>query len=527
MANLERYNQRDMFGAQTTLSNLLGPEDLCSTIRDEIAPKIKDTDFEDMYKDGGRPPVSPRLLILVTIMQFLENSSDRLAAINLKFRLDWKIAFDVPVEFEGFHPSLLTVFRKRLLANNKATYAFDKVIEHLVDCGLLKDRKKKQRIDATHIIGHVQELSRIDLLIETLRLFCMDVVKYKEQMGEMLGSKVEHYLGDIVTRGVVGKEKERLISEAGQTMSAFLAWSELPNVPSEIKQIQSYKVLKKVYEQNFEEDDKPDGSDPSRKLQKVATGKNHICSPHEPEARYAKKGGKGWLGYKGEVVETVTGNKNEVNFITSIEINEATDYDGNSLEDVVSELQKKGIKPEKMYGDTHYNSTANIDALEKDGIAMEGPVATKGKRKEKKQQGFIQDLENEKVICPEGIESKKFNFWEPDKIHAVFPKNKCSKCPRRSKCKPEPRGKIYEARIPNKTLQKRRQKMKNAEYKKELHNRNGIEGTISGLVRGQKWRRSRYRGRAKTSLQAKFTGAAANIVRLHRERQIEARKKAS
>lgn len=142
MANLERYNQRDMFGAQTTLSNLLGPEDLCSTIRDEIATRIKDTDFEDMYKDGGRPPVSPRLLILVTIMQFLENLSDRLAAINLKFRLDWKIAFDVPVEFKGFHPSLLTVFRKRLLANNKATYAFDKVIEHLVDCGLLKDRKK-------------------------------------------------------------------------------------------------------------------------------------------------------------------------------------------------------------------------------------------------------------------------------------------------------------------------------------------------------------------------------------------------
>lgn len=67
MANLERYNQRDMFGAQTTLANLLGPQELCTTIRDEIAPRIKDTDFEDLYKDGGRPPVSPRLLVLVTI----------------------------------------------------------------------------------------------------------------------------------------------------------------------------------------------------------------------------------------------------------------------------------------------------------------------------------------------------------------------------------------------------------------------------------------------------------------------------
>jgi IS5 family transposase len=66
----------------------------------------------------------------------------------------------------------------------------------------------------------------------------------------------------------------------------------------------------------------------------------------------------------------------------------------------------------------------------------------------------------------------------------------------------------------NKTLAERRKRMETSAYKKDLHHRNGIEGTLSGLVRGQKMRRSRYRGKEKNQLQMKMTGTAANILRL-------------
>ena len=72
MANMSRYDQKDLFGAQRLLSDLLDTEDLCTTIRDEISPLIRDSDFSDMYKDGGRPPVSPRVLVMTSIMQYLE-----------------------------------------------------------------------------------------------------------------------------------------------------------------------------------------------------------------------------------------------------------------------------------------------------------------------------------------------------------------------------------------------------------------------------------------------------------------------
>lgn len=61
--------------------------------------------------------------------------------------------------------------------------------------------------------------------------------------------------------------------------------------------------------------------------------------------------------------------------------------------------------------------------------------------------------------------------------------------------------------------------MMTPEYKIDMHKRNGIEGSISGLVRGQGLRRSRYRGKSKLQLQIKHSALAANIKRLHNYRQ--------
>ena len=48
-------NQRDLFGSDVLLTHLLEPDDLCYVIKEEIGPRLKGSDFEDMYKDGGRP----------------------------------------------------------------------------------------------------------------------------------------------------------------------------------------------------------------------------------------------------------------------------------------------------------------------------------------------------------------------------------------------------------------------------------------------------------------------------------------
>jgi hypothetical protein len=62
-------------------------------------------------------------------------------------------------------------------------------------------------------------------------------------------------------------------------------------------------------------------------------------------------------------------------------------------------------------------------------------------------------------------------------------------------------------------LQQRRREQKTEDFKLRMQQRNGIEGTISGLIRGHGMRRARYRGFAKVDLQNQMIAAACNIKR--------------
>lgn len=221
------------------LNDFLRPGDLCSTIQTELAPKIKLQDFKGMYRESGLPPVSPKVLLLVLIMQYLERLTDSAAAHNLRFRLDWKIAFGLELDFKGIHPTTLVHFQVRLIVNDKASYAFDKVLEHLKDIGLVKNGAK-QRIDSTHVIGHVRELSRIELFHETLRLFSQDLILL-DKFSPFLAEKLEYYADDISTRGISNQQKAKYIREAGLAMKLFIDWVSQPSTNASILEPMVYR----------------------------------------------------------------------------------------------------------------------------------------------------------------------------------------------------------------------------------------------------------------------------------------------
>ena len=276
--DLSRYNQTNLFGADIMYSDMLQPEDLCYTIKKEIAPLILDTDFNEMYKGGGRPPVSPRILLLVTIMQFLEKLSDRAAAANLRFRIDWKIAFGLEIDFMGIHPTTLVYFRERLLSNDKASLAFDKIIDYLISINLVK-KGTRQRIDSTHIIANIRELSRLELLTETLRLFCVDIKKLKILQDKDLQDNLGLYIEKFSIKGLSNLLRDQLIHKAGNAMKLFITWVSQCEQRNKIVDFDSYQTLKKVFEQNFTcavTSDSKGGDHTKIELVKIATGKGHI-----------------------------------------------------------------------------------------------------------------------------------------------------------------------------------------------------------------------------------------------------------
>jgi transposase len=189
--SLPDYSQEPLFAAANELPNLLPEDDPMMIFGRLIYPTFKDQEFESCYAENGRPAISPAFLACVTLLQYRENLSDSESAAAVIRRLDWKIALHLPVwENTSFDPSTLCYFRRRLRENGKMRLIFDKTVEVAKKYGFIR-KNTNQRIDATHVISHVNRISTTDLLFRTVRCVVEEIEK---QAGEVYSEHVPEYL---------------------------------------------------------------------------------------------------------------------------------------------------------------------------------------------------------------------------------------------------------------------------------------------------------------------------------------------
>ena len=100
------------------------------SMRDEVGTVFDDTDFAELFSSLGYPAVTPWRLALITIMQFLENLSDRQAADAVRSRIDWKYLLGLELTDAGLDFSILSAFRQRLVAGK----AEERLLNHLLVC---------------------------------------------------------------------------------------------------------------------------------------------------------------------------------------------------------------------------------------------------------------------------------------------------------------------------------------------------------------------------------------------------------
>ena len=132
-------------------------------LRDEFSIIYQDEDFGRLYPSQGQPALAPWRLALVTVFQFLENLSDRQAADAVRARIDWKYALGLELTDPGFHFSVLTEFRARLVTGNAEHLLLDRMLERFKTRGLVKARGK-QRTDSTHVLAAVHDLHLLELV---------------------------------------------------------------------------------------------------------------------------------------------------------------------------------------------------------------------------------------------------------------------------------------------------------------------------------------------------------------------------
>ena len=115
---------RGMLGSERLDRQLLDTMSVCGDLVPEgsvyrflaeyRARVFPDGMFEDLFGSRGRPSTPGSVVATVMVLQALEGLSDREAIGRLRCDIRWKAAAGLSLTDEGFHPTVLTLWRARL-----------------------------------------------------------------------------------------------------------------------------------------------------------------------------------------------------------------------------------------------------------------------------------------------------------------------------------------------------------------------------------------------------------------------------
>jgi transposase len=500
-------------------------------VRDRLDGLWDDEDFAGWYPRDGRPGISPAQLATVSVLQFLLDLSDRDAAEAVRCRIDFKYALGLELDDPGFHHSVLSDFRDRLLEEDgRADQLLDLALARLKEAGLVRERTA-QRTDSTHVLAAVRGLTRLELVTEAVRAALEELARTAPQVLDgLVGEEWGRRYGRQVRLGKNPTRPKTRMNEAGADARRLL--EHLAASDPVLLCGPQAGALRQVLVQNYYwdpagrlrwRDDDGDAGQPPSALR--------VVSPYDTAARYSRRGQvTRWTGYLAQVTETC--DDDAPNVITDVAVMPATSDDTSALQGIHARLARRGLLPADHLVDGGYTSLVLMERASRlHQVTLTGPLPGNPTRQHRAQDGYARDdfridYDRREVTCPQGQVSKGWHGPYPTSspdaaplIVARFTKKQCQPCPARAACTTSGDGKrtvgfppreLYDLQLRNRADQQ------DPAWHKRYAVRSGIEGTVNELAHGHGLRHCRYRGQPKAHLQHVLTAIAVNIDRLSR-----------
>ncbi len=386
-----------------------------------------------------------------------------------------------------------------------------------------------QRTDSFFIHGWLKILSRYGLFKESIRKFLQAL---RKQQPNLYLSIKEELSRDYLEKDFDLTEKDKELVHRKISLMArdlYKLESAFEN-HHQVKHYETFKTLSKIFEQQCEIGDSKD-KEPEIIIKEKPDG-DTICTPHNTEARYVRKGKQRVTGDKGFVTETCAP-ENKTQFITDTNDTESTHHDSTEQPEIQDRLIENEFKPDKQFGDAGFvNGQTILDAADK-SIELEGPTAGRSQSFEAYENidrpfdaGDFDTTLDEKTggltvnVCPNNQQpTDQKRSAKTGKMIVHFDKDHCSACLDAHRC-PVKIGKrvatynVDEAEHAGAVRHHRY--MSETEYRKECAIRAGAEATVSELTRAHGLRRARHRKRSRTNLQLIFGALACNVKRFIR-----------
>jgi transposase len=494
---------------------------LCLHLADALGMLYADERFADLFPRRGQPAEAPGRLAWVTVLQFVENLSDRAAADAVRARLDWKYLLGLELTDPGFDHSVLSEFRTRLIKEKGTQRLLDGLLEQLQTRGLLKARGR-QRTDSTHVLAAVRDLNRLERVGETLRAALNSVAVVAPDWLQQLAPPVwyERYGRRIENYHLPKTEEARqalaaTIGADGQCLLNAMA------EPAWMEKIPAVQTLRRVWAEQYVvvEDVLV-----WRAVEEMASSAELVTSPYDPEARYSTKRSVAWVGYKVHLTETCDADLPHL--IVNVETTPATTPDDNMVAVVHTSLAKRQLLPHEHLVDKGYTSAqVLLDSQRDHGVILIAQVADDPSWQARAGEGFDKahfqvNWEQQVVTCPLGKQSRSWSSKTSIpgvRVEARFSAKDCTPCPQRAHCtkaKKEPHIIGLQARDEYEVLQKQREVQTTDAFRQQYAARAGIESTHEQAIRRSGLRQCRYIGEAKTHLQHLVTAVAVNLIRI-------------
>lgn len=386
--------------------------------RHELFP---DELFADLFPSSrGRPSVPADVVATTLVLQTLEGLSDREAAAALRQNIAWKVAAGLAIDAPGIHPTVLTYWRKRLLASKNPERIFDAVRGVVRATGVLKGRDRRA-LDSTVLDDAVATQDTVTQLVGAIRRVLRIV---PSAAGAVLARDYSTpSKPDIVWDDPAAKAA--LVTELVNDALAIIA--ALDGVILDDEQADAVGLLALVAGQDVEPGDE-EGT--WRIAQRVAA--DRVVSIVDPESRHVHKTVHEYRdGYKAHV-----GAEPETGIITDVAVTPGNVPDAEAAIDLLS--REDG--PVDVLGDSAYGSgklRAKLNALGHGATIKAIPLrsAVPGGFTI---DDFTLDTEASTVTCPAGN-----TVVLTRKLNATFGKL-CNGCPLREvhdrQSRPHPQG---------------------------------------------------------------------------------------
>jgi transposase len=278
---------------------------------------------------------------------------------------------------EGFHFAVLSEFRERLINGELEQQLLDTLLAHCQEQGWLK-AGGKQRTDATHVLGAIRAMNRLEGIGETMRaaLNALAVAapewllqQVSPDWFDRYGDRVEEYR---LPKGKAARQEHgnRMGADGRRLLTAIYD----PTAPEWLRHIPAVEILRRVWVQQFHAPNEQ-GVVRMREGKDLPPSNLWIHSPYDEDVRYGIKRSTNWAGYKVHLTETCDSDPDSVHLITQVQTTTATEGDVTQVREIQTELRGKGLAPKTHLVDAGYTSAEEfVTSQQERGIELLGPI---------------------------------------------------------------------------------------------------------------------------------------------------------